>query len=166
MSNYPHTVTVGETFAGIKVEITISAADLVVGHGRLSFPGHEFAQKHSPIGQRVRNSMATELARLHNLTLDVAAAANQEMQQARTQEKADAVQAAKDETAKHYHADIDALASKSSEALARAEADHAATIDRITRERDEAVAALFAKHKRSTAAKAGHMRKASKAGRK
>lgn len=164
MSNHPHTVTVGETFMDVAVEITLKFTDAATGFGPQRTLGEELASRNNAIGRAVRESLRAQLAPVADKVNDAVwtahIAEDQAADQRRAQATVTAIQTAKDETAKKYDEALASVEKKNADAFEKAKAVFAESLDALTRQRDEAKAALAAKTKRSTAAKAGHAQKA------
>ena len=175
MINYPHTVTVGENFGDAIVEITVRFTDAAIGIGPLSTLGEALASPNNNTGRAVRATLRDQLAPIVDKVSDAVwttelAADNAADLRRQEREKA-AVQAAKDETAKMLGDLHDCYKHGVEKAEIAKEAEHAATIKSLNEFNQHLQAELRAAKatKRSTAAKAGHMRKArgtAKAGRK
>lgn len=163
---YPNAFTVAESFEGLHIEVTVNAQDI----GQYGLTGRSLENPLSAAGAAARTTVRQSLRdlanRINKNAIDAQIKQHAAELDVEREAAAQAIQAAKDETAKMLGELYDVCEQQHAKSTETRESTFAATIDRITRERDEAVAALFAKHKRSNAAKAAHMRKASKAGRK
>lgn len=172
MNSHPHTVTVGETFNDVAVSITLEFTDAATGFGPLRTLGEELASRNNAIGRAVRESLRGQLSDVADKVNDAVWAAylaeDRAATERRTQATEDIVQATKDETVKKYEEMLEAVKEKAADQLDEANAEHADTMNALHQHIDHLAAELQAARttKRSNAAKAGHMRKASKAGRK